>query len=72
LSFGSKTCEDVRVSVASSPFESRNTTHLLSFTCRLLNRSSGPRPHWSGAPGTALHPCLQARTKALPLTPYGS
>jgi hypothetical protein len=38
-------CDDVRVRWLSLPFEQRNATHHLSFTCRLLDRFSRLRPH---------------------------
>ena len=40
-----QTCDDACVQWLSPPFELRNATHRLPFTCRLLNGVSRQRPH---------------------------
>lgn len=42
------TCDDACVLWLSQPFELRNATHHLPFTCRLLDGVSRPRPHRCG------------------------
>jgi hypothetical protein len=43
-----QTCDDACVQWLSPPFELRNATHRLPFTCRLLDGVSRPRPHRCG------------------------
>lgn len=66
-----QTCEDVRVPVASGPFEPRNTTHLLPFPCRVLDRFAGCRALGPFTPETAPPP-LRARLGLGSATPYPS
>jgi hypothetical protein len=46
---GAATCDDACVQWLSQPFGLRNATHHLSFTCRLLDGISRPRPHVTAA-----------------------
>ena len=65
-----QTCEDVGVSVASPPFGRQNTTHLLSFTCRLIDRSSGSRA--SRPVPLELRSALAGKARTRNATPYPS
>ncbi len=57
--------------MASRPFGPRNTTHLLSFPCRVLDRSSGYRVFRPVTPGTAPGPGMQGSDSS-GATPYPS
>jgi hypothetical protein len=61
----------VRAPVASGSFEPRNTTHLLSFPCRVLDRSAGWGAGWPVTPGTAPGPRRQD-SDCTGATPYPS
>ncbi len=57
--------------MVSRPFGPRNTTHLLSFPCRVLDRSSRYRAFRPVTPGTAPGPCIQGSDSS-GATPYPS